>query len=84
MVLDAILADVHACGIDTISRSALGRYVPTLKMQDGLQAFTAEETIVTIVERSSGQVRIIKTSASAAMVAAQIEKMCPKKRGLTS
>lgn len=75
MLLDSMLAALCAQGIEGISRSALSRYVPRLKAEDSLKADTDEETIITIVERSTGAVRIIKTGASAATVAAQIEKL---------
>ena len=75
MILDAILADMRELGIQGVSRSTLGRYVPTLKAQDEMKAAPGEETVITIVERSSGEVRVIRTGVSAASVAAQIMKL---------
>ena len=75
MNFDAILADIQKLGIKQISRSALGRYLPNLRAGDELKVAPAEDTIVTIVERSTGEIRVIKTSASAAAVAAQIAKI---------
>lgn len=75
MNLDAILADIHEQGIEQLSRSALGRYIPQLRARDEMKVAPAEDTIVTIVERSTGEVRVVKTTASAAYVAAQIAKI---------
>lgn len=75
MVLDTMLADIQALGVEGISRSALGRYVPVLKAEDEFKALPHEDTVVTIVERSTGEVRVIKTGASAASIVAQIMKI---------
>lgn len=75
MLLDRMLSDLRAQGVDGISRSALGRYVPRLKAEDSLRVSSNEDTIVTIVERSTGVVHIVKTSASASTVAARIAKI---------
>jgi len=75
MNIDAILADIQKLGINQLSRSALGRYVPHLRAQDELRVAPGENTIVTIVERGTGEVRVVKTTASAASIAAQIAKI---------
>ena len=56
-------------GIVDISRSALHRYLEKLYVSDSLQATQEEGTIVTIMERATGEVRVVKCSASAQLVA---------------
>jgi hypothetical protein len=73
--LDAILADVLKAGVGDISRSALGRYVPALKQRDSLKATPEEDTVITVVERRTGQVRVVRIGAPADLVVAQIEKL---------
>lgn len=80
MNLDAILEAILAAGVGEISRSALGRYVPTLKQGDSLKASPEEDTVITVVERRTGEVRVIRISAPADLVAAQIEKLRPPTR----
>ncbi|MCD2164689.1 hypothetical protein [Comamonas koreensis] len=58
-------------GLD-VKRSTLHRYVVALKKRDALLARPEEDTIVTIVERSSGEVRVVKTAITAEAVAALI------------
>lgn len=77
VVLDNILEDIKAQGLDFITRSTLGRYVPKLKAQDHLKADPSEDTIVTLVERSTGKVLVLKTGVAAELVAAKIAKMKP-------
>lgn len=77
--VDAMRAELDGLNI-TVSRSALHRFVLKLKHSDALCANPDEETIVTIVERSSGEVRVIKTSAKAEIVAAVISSLTASKQ----
>ncbi len=76
-VLDKILDDIKDHGLEHISRSSLGRYVPKLKVQDSLKSSTEEDTVVTIVERSTGKVLFVRTGAAAELVAEKIAKLNP-------
>lgn len=67
-------------GID-VSRSALGRYALSLKRDDGLMASPADNTIITIVERNSGKIRVVKTSAPADAIASHLESLVPTTEG---
>ncbi len=73
--LNGMMITLRELGITTVSRSALGRYVAGLRERDALHAQPEEGTLVTIVERSTGEVRIVKTCASGLAVAALIEKI---------
>ena len=74
--LDGLLEDLKAQGIE-MSRSALHRYVVKLQQRDALCAGPEEGTIVTIVERGSGSVRVLKTAATGQAVAALIANIGP-------
>ncbi len=54
----------------SVKKSTLHRYVVQLRERDALCARPEEDTIVTIVERSTGEVRVVKTAISAEAVAA--------------
>lgn len=58
-----------------IHRSTLHRYVADLRESDALCALPDEGTIVTIVERGTGQVNVVKTAATGQAVASLIEKI---------
>lgn len=75
--LSDILAGIEAQGIEGMSRSALGRYVPKLKAQDCIKSAPEEDTIVTIVERVTGKVLVVKTGVAADLIAANIANMRP-------
>lgn len=62
--VDKIVAELEAEGIE-IARSSLHRYLVGLRERDALCAQPLEDTVITIVERSTGVVRVIKTSATA-------------------
>jgi hypothetical protein len=62
--LDEIIFSLEQHGFTQMSRAALHRYLPTLDKKDALCANPNEGTIVTIVERGSGEVRTVKSSAS--------------------
>ncbi len=72
--LDWMMSDLKECGVTGFSRGALHRQVLRLKEADALCANPNEGTVVTIIERGSGSVRIIKTSASGLAVATILEK----------
>lgn len=57
MLLDEIVADLAAQGI-VVGRSSLHRYVVKLREKDATLATPEEGTIVTIVERGSGEVTV--------------------------
>jgi hypothetical protein len=74
--LDFLLADLKEQGF-VMSRSALHRYVSRLQKRDSLCASPEEGTIVTIVERGTGAVRVLKTAATGQAVAALIAGLGP-------
>ncbi|MDP3519829.1 MAG: hypothetical protein Q8S02_04335 [Hydrogenophaga sp.] len=61
-----------------ISRSALGRYMHKLGQQDGLLMDTTDATVVTIVDRASGHVAVLKTALNWSALAAHIESLAQK------
>lgn len=69
-----MMGELAAQGIN-IHRSTLHRYVAALRESDALCALPDEGTIVTIVERGTGQVRVVKTAATGQAVSALIEKI---------
>lgn len=73
--LDLMMSDLIDLGINSISRSALHRHVVALKESDALCANLDEGTVVTIVERGSGEVRVIKTCASGLSIATMLAKI---------
>jgi hypothetical protein len=75
MHLDRILHMIQELKIEGVSRSALHRYLLKLKAKDQLHAQPDEGTIITIVERGTGEVRIVKSTASGLAIASLIEKM---------
>ena len=75
--LDRMLEALQAMGL-SITRSSLYRYVVDLRARDALTAHPDEGTIITVVERSTGQVRVIKTSMSADSVVALLEGKRPR------
>jgi arginine repressor len=74
--LDDIVADLTEQGI-TVTRSALHRYLVKLREKDSTLATPEEGTIVTIVERGTGDVRTVKSSASGAAIQEMILKLNP-------
>ena len=73
--LDLMMADLEKRGVTGITRSALHRHVVNLKESDALCASPNEGTVVTIIERGTGEVRVIKTSASGLSIATMLEKI---------
>lgn len=74
--LDEMVVELEKKGI-MITRSTLHRYLQRLEAKDHLLAGPDEATIITIVERGTGEVRVIKTSASASILANIIVQNCP-------
>ena len=72
--LDFIMEEVETLGISGFSRSALHRYLLKLEKDDALHADPEQSTIVTIIERVTGEIRVVKTSASGFAIAALIAK----------
>lgn len=73
--LDLIMMQVEERAISGFSRAALHRYLCGLKERDSLVANPEHGTIVTIVERGSGEVRVVKTCASGLAIASMIERI---------
>jgi hypothetical protein len=73
--LDLMMVDLKKRGITGITRSALHRHVVNFKESDALCASPDEGTVVTIIERGSGEVRVIKTCASGLSIATMLEKI---------
>lgn len=73
--LDLMMVDLQKRGIAGITRSALHRHVVRLKEADALCANPDQGTVITIMERGSGEVRVVKTSASALSIATMLEKI---------
>lgn len=72
--LDVIVDELTGLGVK-LSRSSLHRHAKALRDKDGLCALPEEGTIVTIVERGTGEVRVVKTSASGAAVSELLERI---------
>lgn len=73
--IDKTLAEIEHLGISGLSRSGLQRYMAQLKATDPIFSGPENGTIVTIIERRTGEVRIVRTTASATSIAAMIEKI---------
>ena len=72
--LGRMMDDLGKRGIEGISRSALHRIASQLREADALLAGPNEGTIITIMERVSGEVRVLKTSSSGLSVATLLEQ----------
>lgn len=73
--LDEIASSLNERGFIGISRSSIHRYLPGLDQRDALCANPNEGTIVLIIERGSGEVRTVKSSASGLAIATLIQKL---------
>ncbi len=78
MGIDNMVADLAEQGV-SVNRSSLQRYMQKLREKDASLATPEEGTIVTIVERASGQVRLVKTAASADAIATLIMTFRPNR-----
>ena len=73
--LDEIILALEERGFMDVSRSSLHRFLPRLDKNDALLANPEEGTIVTIVERGSGEVRTVNSSASGLAIATLIKEL---------
>ena len=78
MGLDDMVSALAAQGV-SVNRSSLHRYMLNLREKDANLASPEEGTIVTIVERSTGQVRLVKSEASADSIATLIMTFRPNR-----
>lgn len=76
MGLDDMVTDLAAQGI-SVNRSSLYRYMLKLREKDATLATPEEGTIVTIIERATGEVRLVKSAASADAIATLIMTFRP-------
>ena len=73
--IDVIMKALKELGFDGIHRSNLHCYIVKLKAQDALMANPDEGTIITIVERATGEVRVVKSRASGSAILSLIAKI---------
>lgn len=73
--LDLILSRLQEQGIPGLSRSGLHRNAGGLKERDAFIANPEHGTVVTIVERGTGEVRVVKTCASGVAITAMIDQI---------
>lgn len=73
--IDEMLESLKSQGLACPSRSALGRYMQKLDAKDALCANPSEGTIVTIVERGTGEVRTIKCDVPGAIIERRIREL---------
>ncbi|MBB2775044.1 UNVERIFIED_ORG: hypothetical protein HNP28_000315 [Comamonas terrigena] len=78
--LDKVRAQLQGGGI-IFTRSSLYRYAAKLRARDAMTATPEEGTVVTIVERPSGLVQVVKTSMPGNAVAALIQQATSGKNG---
>lgn len=74
--IDAINFELQEQGIN-VSRSALWRYMTKLQMADGFRMDSSDSTIVTIMERDTGHVVVVKTSVRPDALLAHIQALTP-------
>lgn len=72
--LDAILEELTESGI-SVSRAGLHRYMQKLKKRDGLNFGSPNDTVIVVMQRSTGAVFNLTTTASVEVVVAMIEAM---------
>ena len=77
LTLNEILAVLEERGFKGIFRSTLHRYIQQLNRKDVLYANPTEGTIITIIERGTGEVRTVKSSAARAAIEEMILKLTP-------
>lgn len=76
--LDEIVEELKTLDGMTISRSSVHRTLRKLNARDQLLANDQEQVIVTIVDRGTGEVRVIKTPVLAEMIESMIRSAEPK------
>ena len=72
--IEAIKDELQQQGI-AYARSSLHRYIGFLKAEDTPRAAAHEDTVVMIVERSSGRTTVVTTSATAEEVSTEIDRL---------
>ena len=70
--LDEIVEALEAQGI-VMTRSAVGRYMKKLRERDGMLMDATDATVVTIVDRASGNVIVLKTALGGSELASRIQ-----------
>ena len=73
--LDEQMSYLKERGFTQVSRSGLGRFLQEFDKKEALCANPNEGTVVTIVERGTGEVRVVKSSASGLAIAALIKNI---------
>ena len=68
-----IISCLRELGITEVSKSSLHRYLPTLDRKDALCASPNEGTVITIVERGTGEVFTLASSASGRIIAEMVK-----------
>lgn len=76
--LDQLMSLLAENNLDVCSRSALGRYLAAENGRRSFPPLDDDETVITIIERRSGEVRVLRTPVSATLVAAAVEKLTAK------
>lgn len=74
ITVDAILEELVESGIN-ISRAGLHRYMQKLKKRDSLNFGSPNDTVIVVMQRSTGAVFNLTTTASVEVVVAMIEAM---------
>jgi len=67
--LETVKLELERDGVKVSSRSALYRYAKQLRQRDQLTMAEADATVVTIVQRDTGQVTLLTTPLSAETIA---------------
>lgn len=75
LTLDEMMSALAERGFNQISRAGLHRFLSTLDDKDALCANPNEGTVVSIVERGTGEVRTVLSSASGLAIATLIKKL---------
>ena len=74
--IDVVREELQQSGIK-ISRSALGRYMKKLGERDGFLMDDRDATVVTIMERSTGHVIVVKSPVRPDALLAHIQALSP-------
>lgn len=77
MTIEDIVLAVNKGGLIHTSRSSLHRFLAKLDAKDAICASQEELTIITIVERKTGVVRTVKSSASGLAIELMISQIVP-------
>lgn len=71
----SILADIKNQGVNGITSSSLSRYIERVKKADHHLAVPDGDTVITVLQRSTGSVQVIKTGTSAKFVVEMLSKI---------